>query len=106
MNIEAESYRQAFGFGQTSREEFQKLIDAKGTEVAQRWAALKSRQAKLVGVIDWFRLLFVDWVEIWATKDQPCAVTSMSGFPLYEYKELDGKVCYLRPQRSPGFPGS
>ena len=92
INIEAEAYRQAFGFGKMSREEFAKLVDAKATEVARIWAILKSREVKKVRFIDWLRLLCKSWEENWAPKDQPCAVTSMCGFPIYESKKMDGKV--------------
>ena len=106
INLEKEAYGQAFRFSRMSKEDYLKVVDAKAAEVTQKWAALKLREEKKTGLIGWFRLLFVGWTSVWAPFGLKCAVTSMSGFPLYEYKEMGGKVYYLRPERSPGFPGS
>lgn len=105
MNLEAESYRQAFGFGRVSSSEFQKSVDLKAQEVNDKWIIL-NRMVATPGILRWVRLLFVNWTSTWAPKEQPCAVTSMSRFPLYEYKAYKGKAYFLRPERSPGFPGS
>lgn len=53
-----------------------------------------------------FVLLFRKWESVLAPKGTPCALTTMGGNPLYQYKKLGKKVYYLGPEPSPGFPGS
>jgi hypothetical protein len=105
MSIETESYKQAFGFGELTKAEYALTVNAKVETIAIEWARLQTLHARCDFFL-WFRLLFVQWTPVLAPKSVECAVTDMSGFPLYEYKEYKGRIYFLRPQAGFGFPGS
>ena len=108
MNIEAEAYRQAFGFPTVSPAQYQHVLEIKAQDVAEKWVAIQNRRA-VPAWWQWILLLFVGWT--WRVrapldaKDE-AYVTDMAGFPLFRYKEMGGKIYLLRPEPSPGFPGS
>lgn len=69
------------------------------------WEEVQARTMKPT-IVERVRLAFRPWLTVLAPKGTRCAVTTMRGEPLYEYKELNGAAFYLRPQPGPGFPGS
>lgn len=63
---------------------------------------LKAEPTLVQRVKLWFR----PWKCVLAPEGTPCQITTLSGRPIFRYKELDGFVFYLGPELSPGFPGS
>lgn len=51
-------------------------------------------------------LLFCSWKIVLAPIGTHCCITTMGELPIYQYKELKGKVLQLRAAPGPGFPGS
>jgi hypothetical protein len=98
IDIELECYRQIVGVpSSVAPEELRREVGKMAIDVDRNWGMLKTR-IEDAGILTHIRLLFVPWKRVKSPRcAAPGAMLTMSGFPLFEYKELDGKVFYLRP---------
>ncbi len=59
-----------------------------------------------ISVLLLIKLLFCSWKTLHAPKGHPCNLTTLSGRPLYRYKEYSNVTYYIQPEPGIGFPGS